>query len=170
MCISATAALIASTAITAVGGGVSAMMQSAAADSEAAWRNYQLEIQNRQLAEDAELTRIQALETENARRDQSRKLRAANEAFLAGSGVGESRSFLQGVEPQNEAMLRQDVAALRLQSATQISRIADQITVNKAEGQFARARASMTASNAYTNAAFNAAASATKNYYTYKSR
>jgi len=167
MCISATAALIASTAFTAIGGVTSAVMQSAAADSEAAWRNYQLEIQNRQLAEDAELTRIQALETENARRDQSRRLRAANEAYIAGSGVGESRSFLQGVEPQNEATLRKDVAALRLQSATQISRIADQIAVNKAEGQFARARADMTSAAAYTNAAFNAAGSVAKGYYTY---
>jgi hypothetical protein len=167
MCISATAALIASTAISAVGAGVSAVQQSAAAESEAAWRNYQLEIQNRQLAEDAELTRIQALETENARRDQSRRLRAANEAYIAGSGVGESRSFLQGVEPQNEAMLRQDVAALRLQSATQISRIADQITVNKAEGQFARARADMASTAAYTNAAFSAAGSIAKGYYAY---
>jgi len=165
MCISATAALIASTAVTAVGGAVSAVQQSAAAESEAAWRNYQLEIQNRQLAEDAELTRIQSLETENARRDQTRKLRAANEAFLAASGVGESRSFLQGVEKQSDVTLRQDVASLRLQSATQIGRIADQIAVNKAEGQFARAKASMTSTAAYTNAAFGAAASATKGYY-----
>jgi hypothetical protein len=167
MCISATAALIASTAISAVGAGVSAVQQSAAAESEAAWRNYQLEIQNRQLSEDAELTRIQALETENTRRDQSRKLRAANEAYIAGSGVGESRSFLQGVEPQNQATLRSDIASLRLQSATQINRIADQIAVNKAEGQFARAKADMTATAAYTNAAFSAAGSVAKGYYAY---
>jgi hypothetical protein len=165
MCISATAALIASTAVAAVGAGVSAVQQSAAAETESNFRNYQIEIQNRQLKEDAELTRIQALETENARRDQSRRLRAANEAFLAGSGVGESRSFLQGVEPQNDAMLRSDIASLRLQSATQISRIADQISVNKAEGQFARARASATSTAAYTNAAFNIASSAGRTYY-----
>jgi hypothetical protein len=168
MCISATAALIASTVVSVAAAGTSAVMQSNAAETESNFRNYQLEIQNRQLADDQELTRLQALETENARRDQSRRLRAANEAYIAGSGVGESRSFLQGVEPQNDAMLRSDVASLRLQSATQISRIADQIAVNKAEGQFARAKASQTATMAYTNAAFNAAGSIAQGAYVYK--
>jgi len=164
MCVTA---MVASTLVSAVGGFVQAGQAAAAAESQAEWRNYQIEVQNRQLAEDAELTRIQALEVENQRREKSRKLMAANEAFLAGSGVGESRSFLQGVVPTEELGLRQDVAALRLQSATQISRIADQIAVNKAEGQFARATASMTASNAFTNAAFNAAGSVAKGVYTY---
>jgi hypothetical protein len=163
MCEPITLLIAASTAISSVGGFVSAAGQSAMAQSEADWRNYQLEVQNRQLAEDQELTRIQALETENKRLDQ-------NEAFLAGSGVGESRSFLQGVEPQGERALRQDVASLRLQSATQINRIADQIAVNKAEGQFARARADLTSSYAYTNAAFNAASSITRGAYLYKTR
>ena len=162
-----TTLLVASTLISAVGGFVQASGQAAAAQSEADWRNYQIEVQNRQLSEDAELTRIQALETENKRLDQNRRLRAANEAFLAGSGVGESRSFLQGVEPQSERFLRQDVASLRLQSGTQINRIADQIAVNKAEGQFARARADMVSSTAFTNAAFSAAGSAAKGAYTY---
>jgi hypothetical protein len=161
--------LIASTLISSVGGFVSASGQAAAAQSEAEWRNYQLDVQNRQL-EDAELTRIQALEVENKRLDQSRRLRAANEAFLAGSGVGESRSFLQGVEPQGERALRSDVASLRLQSATQINRIADQIAVNKAEGQFARGSAAMAGNIAYTNAAFNAAGSIARGAYLYKSR
>jgi hypothetical protein len=164
MCVTA---MVASTLVSAVGGFVQAGQAAAAAESQAEWRNYQIEVQNRQLAEDAELTRIQALEVENQRREKSRKLMAANEAFLAGSGVGESRSFLQGVVPAEEFGLRQDVAALRLQSATQISRIADQIAINKAEGQFARATASMTASNAFTNAAFNAAGSVAKGVYTY---
>jgi hypothetical protein len=164
MCVTA---MVASTLVSAVGGFVQAGQAAAAAESQAEWRNYQIEVQNRQLAEDAELTRIQALEVENQRREKSRKLMAANEAFLAGSGVGESRSFLQGVVPAEEFGLRQDVAALRLQSATQISRIADQIAINKAEGQFARATASMTASNAFTNAAFNAAGSIAKGVYTY---
>ena len=164
MCVTA---IVASTLVSAVGGFVQAGQAAAAAESQAAWRNYQLEVQNRQLAEDAELTRIQALEVENQRREKNRRVMAANEAFLAGSGVGESRSFLQGVLPSEETNLRKDVAALRLQSATQISRIADQIAVNKAEGQFARASASMTASNAFTNAAFNAAGAVTKGIYTY---
>lgn len=170
MCISLTAALIGSTLISTAGAFVGAAGQAAAAESEAAWRNYQLDVQNRQLAEDAELTRIAALETENKRLDQSRRLRAANEAFLAGSGVGESRSFLQGVEPQGERALRSDVASLRLQSATQINRIADQIAVNKAEGQFARGSAAMAGNIAYTNAAFNAAGSIARGAYLYKSR
>ena len=161
MCEPVTLLMAASAAVSAAGAGVAATYQSAAAETESNFRNYQIDIQNRQLKDDAELTRIQALETENARRDQSRRLRAANEAFLAGSGVGESRSFLQGVEPQNDAMLRSDIASLRLQSATQISRIADQISVNKAEGQFARARASATSSAAYANAAFSAGSAIT---------
>ena len=168
MCEPITLLIAASTAISSVGAFVGAAGQSAIAQSEADWRNYQIDIQNRQLAEDAELTRIAALETENARLDQNRRLRAANEAYIAGSGVGESRSFLQGVEPQGERALRQDVASLRLQSATQINRIADQIAVNKAEGQFARARADLTSSYAYTNAAFSAAGSIARGAYLYK--
>ena len=53
--------LIASTAVSAIGGVAQAGMTSAAAESEAAFRNYQIEIQNRQLEEDKKQAEILSL-------------------------------------------------------------------------------------------------------------
>jgi hypothetical protein len=164
MCVTA---LVASTLVSAVGGFVQAGMASAAAESEAAFRNYQLEVQNKQLEEDRKMAELQALQTENARLLQARKIRAQNEAFIAASGVGESRSFLQGADVASEQNLRQDVANLRLTNVQTTSRIADQIAVNRAEGAFQTAKAGMTGQSAYINAAFNAASSGLNNYTKY---
>ena len=160
--------LAASTAVSTIGGFAQAGMTAAAAESEAAFRNYQLEMQNRQLAEDKKQAEIQAIQQENARQDAARRARATNEAFIASSGVGENISFLQGADVVAEKNLRQDVASMRLNAAIGQNRIADQIMVNKAEGQFAIARAGMTSQAAYTGAAVNAISSGLSNAYRYK--
>jgi len=160
--------LIASTAVSAIGGVAQAGMTSAAAESEAAFRNYQIEIQNRQLEEDKKQAEIQALQQENARQEASRRARATNEAFIASSGVGENISFLQGADVVAEENLRRDVASMRLNAVIGQNRIADQITVNKAEGQFATARAGMTSQGAYIGAVTNVASTALSNAYRYK--
>jgi len=165
MCEPVTMLMIASTAVSAVGGAVQAGQASAAAESEAAFRNYQIEIQNRQLEEDRKQAEIQALQQENARQEASRRARASNEAFIASSGIGENISFLQGAEVAAEKNLRTDVASLRLNAAIGQNRIADQITVNKAEGQFATAKAGMTSQAAWTGAITNTVGSALSNAY-----
>jgi hypothetical protein len=157
--------MIASTAVSAIGGAAQAGMASAAAESEAAFRNYQIEIQNRQLEEDKKQAEIMGLQQENARQDASRRARAANEAFIASSGIGENISFLQGAEVVADQNLRRDVASLRLNTAIGQNRIADQIMVNKVEGQFATVKAGMTSQNAYISAATNTISSALSNAY-----
>jgi len=160
--------LLVSTAVSAVGGVAQAGMTSAAAESEAAFRNYQIEIQNRQLEEDKKQAEIQALQQENARQDASRRARATNEAFIASSGIGENISFLQGAEVVADQNLRRDIASMRLNAAIGQNRIADQIMVNKVEGQFATARAGMTSQGAYIGAITNTASNALGNYYRYR--
>lgn len=159
--------LVASTLISAAGAFTTAAMQSSAAQAEAAYRDQQLRIQNQQLMQDMQLAEIQGMQQENVRMDQARRMQAANEAFLASSGVGQSMSFMQGTEKENDIALRKDVANLRLQSITAQSRIADQIVVNNLEQQFVKQKASMTAAQGYTNAIFNTASSAVNNAYRY---
>jgi hypothetical protein len=72
------------------------------------------------------------------------------------------------VEPYNQRQANQDIATLRLNSADQINRIAQQIQVNKVEGQFATAKAGMVSSAAWTGGLFNAAGSLVKGYGQYK--
>lgn len=165
MCEPFTLLAAASTAVSAVGGIAQAGMASAAAESEAAFRNYQIEIQNRQLEEDKRQAEIQALQQENARQEAARRARAANEAFIASSGVGDNISFLQGAEVVADQNLRRDVASMRLNAAIGQNRIADQIMVNKAEGQFATVKAGMTSQAAWTGAITNTVGSALSNAY-----
>lgn len=164
MCVTA---LVASTLISAVGSGVQYAQASAAAQTEADFRNYQLGVQNRQLEEDRKLAELQALETENQRRDRAREIRAANEAFIAGSGVGESRSFLQGAAEAGDEALRKDITGIRLQGSVATGRITDQIAVNRVEAQFAQQRASMIAGQSAASSAFGFANTLSTNAYRY---
>jgi hypothetical protein len=166
MCISA-AILAAGTLIGAAGSFVAAGQQSNAAYAEAAYREQQLQVQNNQIMEDIKLVELQAIQQENERQDQARRLRASNEAFIAGSGVGENMSYLQGTEKTNDLALRQDMTNLRLQASVGRGRMVDQIGVNRLEKQFVNDRASMISTQAYTNAFFNTASSITNNAYSY---
>lgn len=160
-------ALIAATTISAVGGFVQAQQATQAAETEMQFRQYQIGVQNEQLAEDRKLVELQALEQENARRDRSRQVKAANEAFLAGSGVRESLSF-QAIDDAANKALETDISNLRLQGSVSTGRITDQIAVNRVESQFQRTRASQISTQAYTGAAFNAATAATRSYSSYE--
>jgi len=151
MCVSL---LIASALVSTVGGFVQAGAQAAAAEGEANWRNYQLEIQNRQLEAEKELTRIQASQAETNRLEEQRRTRARNEAFVAGSGILYNRAFFD-IEKESDKNVRKDIAALRLNEATTVSRIADQIAVNRAESSYMTQRAGLIGSAAYANAAFS---------------
>jgi hypothetical protein len=155
--------LIGSTLIGAAGNFASAAMTSTMAQTENEYRQYQLDIQNRQLANDRKLAELNASQVEIERRKEARRLRATNEAFLAGSGIGQSMSFLEGADKAADRALRQDVASLRLNLATTTSRIADQIAVNKAQSQFSSFSSRMQSTMAYTNAFFDTASLATSN-------
>lgn len=159
--------LIASTAITAISSAASAGFAVTAANAENEMRQYQLDIQNKQLAADQKLAEAQATQVEADRRAESRRLRATNEAFMAGSGIGESYSFLQGADKAADRALRTDVANLRLNLATTTSRIADQIAVNRAQAQYGDFATRLTAASKYTNAFFDTASAAAGNYYKY---
>ena len=162
---------IASSLVSGAGAIAGAAATSAAAQTENNFRQYQLNIQNKQLETDAKLAEVNASQVELQRREEARRLRASNEAFLAGSGVGTSFSFLEGSSVAADRALRNDVASLRLNLGVNTNRIADQIAVNRAEGQFSKARADQTSQSAYMNAAFDTASSAFGNAYkakTYK--
>lgn len=171
MCVTAAVlavgSLVASTAVTAVGSFVQARNATDVANTEYEFRSKQLQVQNTQLIEDMRLAEVQAMQQENERQEQARRLRAANEAFIAGSGVGENISYLQGTQKANDLALRQDISNLRLQSAVTRGRLVDQIGVNRLENQFGATRARMIGQQAYTNAFFNTASSALNNAYSY---
>lgn len=156
--------LVASTLVSTTGAFVQAGQQAAVAKSEADWQKYQLDIENKQLEADRKLQEANAAQVEAKRREDARKLRASNDAFIAGSGVGTNISFMEGIDPAAERALRSDISSLRLNTAAQTNRIADQIMVNKAQAEFGMGRARITAANAYTNALFSSAASATSTF------
>jgi hypothetical protein len=160
-------------AMSAGGALVGAASTSAAAESEAAWKNYQLDVQNQQLKDEQDMTMLKAQQIEGARLEQERRLRAVNEASIAASGVSENTSYLEGAQKYNDRQARQDIATLRLNSADQVNRIAQQITVNKAEGQFATAKAAFTGTGAWASGIMSAGGSLVKgfgDYSYYKTR
>lgn len=157
--------LAASTAVSAGGAFYAADQQRKAAKAEAQYRDYQLGVQNKQVAEDAALVEAQAMQAEAERLEEARRTRATNVAFVAGSGVGENRSFLFGIEKANDGQVRNDVADMRLNALVQRGRMADQIGVNKVESQFAFEKSRAIGRQAMTTAAFSTASNALGNAY-----
>lgn len=137
MCI--TAAILAGASL--VASGVGAMASISTAKANATLEEYRTEQQNKQLAENRELARIEALQAENARLEEFRRQRAANVAAIAGSGVSENRSFLQGIAKAEDKALRLDLKNLRMSATANENRIADQIKVNVMNASVARANA-----------------------------
>lgn len=157
--------LIASTVTAGVGNLVGAVMTSSMAQAENEARQFQLGVQNKQLANDQKLAEVNATQVEVERRNEARRLRATNMAFMAGSGIGTSYSFLEGADKLADKNLRQDVADLRLNLATTTSRIADQISINKAQSQFSEYATGMKSMMAYTNAFFDTASTGMSNSF-----
>lgn len=107
-------------------------------------QQYTLDVQRKQLNEEREIAKLQAQEAEAARLDEYRRTRAANQAAIAASGIGQNISFLQGIEPASEKALKLDLRNIRMGDIMQRNRIADQIKVN----QMSRQVASINARNA----------------------
>jgi hypothetical protein len=168
MCISL---MIAGTLLSVGGSIMGAMQSSAAADSQAKWNEYNLTVQNNQLKNEQDMTRLKAQETEAARLAEDRRMRGNNYAFLAASGAAENISFFEGADKANAEAAARDVGTLRLNSTYQTNRIADQIAVNKANIQFGYQKADMESTSAFIKAGTNIASSVASfgsSYYKYK--
>lgn len=127
MCISA--AVLAGLSLAASATGTVASIS--AAKTNAKMQRYQLDEQKKQLNEEREIARLQAMEAENTRLEEFRRQRAANLAAIAASGVGENRSFLQGIAPAEEKALRLDLRNIRMGNTMAENRLAAQIRVNR---------------------------------------
>jgi hypothetical protein len=156
--------LIGSTLIGTAGNFVGAAMTAASAKAENDFRQYQIDIQNKQEAENLKLAELNAAQVEQSRQAEARRLRASNIAFLASSGAT-NYSFFEGADKAADRALRKDIASLRLNLATTTSRIADQIAVNKAQSQFSNLSTNLQTASAYTNAAFRSASLGFDNQY-----
>lgn len=123
MCVSA--AIIAGVSLAATVAGTVASIDNA--NYQAKMAEFQLEEQRKALRSEREGVALQAMEAQIARIRDFEAQRAANLAALAGSGVGQNMSYLQGVEKAEERALRFDLTNIRLGLAGENSRVAAQI-------------------------------------------
>lgn len=103
------------------------------ANYQAGMTELQLNEQAEQMRKEQENVRLQAMEAEVARLEEYRQVREANLLALAGSGVGQNMSFMQGMEVANDRALRRDLANIRLGKLGGENRIAQQIRVNRTQ-------------------------------------
>jgi len=161
MCVSL---LVASALVSTVGGFVQAGAQAAAAQSEADFVRYQAEIDNRRLENERKEANIQANFAEAKRMKDLRTAMAANEAYAASSGAMYNRA-VDLVGKESERALRLDIGNVRFAESSIKSRIADQISVNRAKVVFAQGSADIKGQAAWTNAFFSGTSSILKAGY-----
>lgn len=149
---------IATTLLTAVASGGSALMTAKASSEEAKQTRFQMDMQNRQLEEEQQMMRLKTQQQEAERISQANDLRSRNMAWQAASGVDENYSYLEGIDPYNDRMLAGDLGALSLNQRYQTNRIADQIAVNRAQSAFAGTKAGLETMGGYLKAAGSIAA------------
>lgn len=157
-------ALIAAATTSVAASGYSIVSAQQAASAQADWANYNAEVQNQALQEQQQLAAVAATEQETQRMREYRRLRAANEALIAVSGVGQNMSFLEGADAFAKRMMEEDLAAIRLNAVAGQSRVASQISVNRAQAGFTGNMAQIQANEA-TARGIASAASAVGNYY-----
>lgn len=126
MCVSL---LVASLVVTAAGTAMSIDN----ANYQAGMTKLQLNEQREQMLKEQANVRLQAQEAEVARLEEYRLTREANLLALAGSGVGQSMSFMQGIEQASDKALRRDLANIRIGRIGNENRIAQQIRVNRTQ-------------------------------------
>jgi hypothetical protein len=128
MCISAALA-IAAVSVAASAGGAFASIQSA--NAEKANARYQQKVEYKQLAEQRQSAQLQALRQEVGRVNEFAATRSAALASLGASGLGESMSFAQGIDPAAVRYLGQDIQSVRLNLLQQESTISDKVRVSE---------------------------------------
>jgi hypothetical protein len=164
MCISVGTMLMAGLSIASTG------MTMMGAQAEAGVRRAQIDTENRQLAEEREMLRIQAMKQENERLEEHRKLMAQNEAWLGASGLAENMAYEQAVIPANETAMKRDAQTIALNAQARDSRIADQIHINKMERQHVGTKAKLQVAQSLLDGVgrvANSAASSASNRSTY---
>lgn len=134
MCISA--AVIAGASLVVGAAGTIASIDNA--NYQAGMMELQLAEQRDQMREQRELEKLAAKEAELARLREFSENREANLLALAASGVGQSMSFMQGREVADRKALEHDLSNIRLGDAVGSKRFADQIRVNRLQGQVAQ--------------------------------
>jgi hypothetical protein len=105
MCVSAA---IAAAAATVAGTAVSI----GATNANARQQKLALDMERKQMQDEREVARVQAIEAETERVAEYERTRAANIAALAATGT-RSESFMQGIEKANEKALSLDLANIR---------------------------------------------------------
>jgi hypothetical protein len=108
MCISAAVAASIAAVATVAGTAVSI----GATNASAAQQKLALDMEKKQLQEEREVARAQAVEAETERVSDYERNRAANLATMAATGT-RSESFLQGIEKASEKALSFDLANIR---------------------------------------------------------
>jgi hypothetical protein len=127
MCVTA---IVLAAASLAVAAGGTAMSIKSASDNNAAQQSM-LQMQRQQAMEDLQNKRLQAQQAEVARLGDYRQQRAANLVAIAGSGVGENISFLQGIAPADDHALALDLRNIRMGMLGEENRVAADIRVNR---------------------------------------
>ena len=108
MCVSAAIAASVAAAATVAGTAVSI----GATNANARQQKLALDMERKQMQEEREVARAQAIEAETERVAEYERTRAANLAALAATGT-RSESFLQGIEKASEKALSFDLANIR---------------------------------------------------------
>jgi hypothetical protein len=138
VCVTAVLAAV-SLAASAVGTGASIM----SANAEKANAKYKARMEQMQIRRQQDAARTQAEIQEQGRVSEFARIRSNAMASLGASGLGESMSFTQGIDPESERALRQDIGAVRLNLLGEQRSLADQIQVSEYGSRIASFNASM---------------------------
>jgi hypothetical protein len=140
MCISA-ALIVAGVAVAAAGVGMYTSIQAAnAAKDQAA---FEAAIKEKELYNQREASRIEALQTENKRSEEFMRARSAAFASIGASGLGEHISFFNAIDPEAQKAFLRDVRAVRLNLAHKEVSIADQVKVTEYGADIAKFNAGL---------------------------
>lgn len=118
-------------AVTVVAGGIGMASSIASANANKANARYEAALKTKELYRQREMTRLQALEEENARRAQFDQSRSAALASIGASGLGEHISFFQSIDPEAQKSFLRDVRRIRLNMLQSDASIADQVKVTE---------------------------------------
>lgn len=132
-------------------GAVGAISGIGAANANKKAQIQQLQLQSRQLQQQATMELIAANNEETAKSTAFEADRSASLAAIGASGVGENISFFQGLDPANKEVFRRDVSNLRLNLGAKQSSISDQIGVNDVGIKIAKIQATASKVGAVTD-------------------
>lgn len=121
-------------------GSAASSLVSSLVSSKAEYREtkYVERLKQKQLSEQAEVTRLAAAQQELSRGRQYMSERSSALAAIGASGLGDHISFFQGLEPSNRDQFNDEVRAIRLNLTHEESQIADSIQVSEFTSKMAK--------------------------------